>query len=112
MDSFDLRARHLGAITLAEPELCCVDAAPGDCAAYEAAMAWYRLQCAHQAGIRELNGLIARHDTREGSNCRCKNVVESRRVRGLLVSAFDRTERLLDDLDDRVQSAADRERAP
>jgi hypothetical protein len=64
----------------------------------------WRVQIGLRRSISALNDLIDDHDATESADCRCRNVVESRAMRGSLVVLWQRTARLLDQM--RAQAEA------
>jgi hypothetical protein len=91
-DLYEPHAREIAQAVLPQPEPCCADQ---ECAAYTASMRWWRVQIGLRRSISALNDLIDDHDATEGANCWCRNVVESRAMRGGLVVLWQRTARLL-----------------
>jgi hypothetical protein len=71
-------------------------------------MRWWRVQIGLRRSISALNDLIDDHDATETANCRCANLLETRRMRGALVTLWQRTAYLLERM--RAQAAAQEER--
>jgi hypothetical protein len=92
-DLYEPHAREIAQAVLPQPEPCCADQ---ECAAYAASMRWWRVQIGLRRTISGLSDLIDSHDATESANCRCRNVVESRAMRGGLVVLWQRTARLLE----------------
>jgi hypothetical protein len=100
-DLYEPHAREIAKAVLPLPVPCCAD---WECDAYAASMRWWRVQIGLRRSISALNDLIDDHDATDGADCRCRNVVESRAMRGGLVVLWQRTARLLDRM--RAQAAA------
>jgi hypothetical protein len=100
-DLYEPHAREIAQAVLRQPEPCCADP---ECEAYAASMRWWRVQIGLRRSISALTDLIDDHDATETANCRCRNVVESRAMRGGLVVLWQRTARLLEWM--RAQAAA------
>jgi hypothetical protein len=94
-DLYEPHAREIARAVLPQPEPCCEDDG-GECGAYTASMRWWRVQIGLRRSISALTDLIDSHDATETANCRCRNVVESRAMRGALVVLWQRTARLLE----------------
>jgi hypothetical protein len=86
-------AREIAQAVLPQPEPCCADQ---ECSAYTASMRWWRVQIGLRRSISALTDLIDDHDATETADCRCRNVMESRAMRGALVVLWQRTARLLE----------------
>jgi hypothetical protein len=85
-----------------QPEPCCAEQ---ECSAYTASMRWWRVQIGLRRSISALNDLIGDHDATDGANCRCRNVVESRAMRGALVVLWQRTAYLLEQMRAQAEAA-------
>jgi hypothetical protein len=107
-DLYEPHAREIAQAVLPQPEPCCEDAKGGERDAYTATMRWWRVQIGLRRSISALNDLIDSHDATEAADCRCRNVVEGRAMRGALVVLWQRTARLLERM--RAQAAAQEER--
>jgi hypothetical protein len=91
-DLYEPHAREIAQAVLPQPEPCCADQ---ECSRYAASMRWWRVQIGLRRSISALTDLIDDHDATDGANCRCRNVVEVRAMRGALVVLWQRTARLL-----------------
>jgi hypothetical protein len=91
-DLYEPHAREIAKAVLPQPEPCCAEQ---ECDAYTASMRWWRVQIGFRRSISARTDLIDSHDATETANCRCRNVVESRAMRGALVVLWQRTARLL-----------------
>jgi hypothetical protein len=100
-DLYEPHAREIAQAVLPQPEPCCADQ---ECSAYTASMRWWRVQIGLRRSISALTDLIDSHDATESADCRCRNVVESRAMRGALVVLWQRTARLLEQM--RAQATA------
>jgi hypothetical protein len=100
-DLYEPHAREIAQAVLPQPQPCCADQ---ECDAYTASMRWWRVQIGLRRSISGLTDLIDNHDATETADCRCRNVVESRAMRGGLVVLWQRTARLLEWM--RAQAAA------
>jgi hypothetical protein len=94
-DLYEPHAREIAQAVLPQPEPCCAEQ---ECDAYAASMRWWRVQIGLRRSISALNDLIDSHDATESADCRCRNVVESRAMRGGLVVLWQRTARLLEQM--------------
>jgi hypothetical protein len=103
-DQYEPHAREIAQAVLPQPEPGCEDAKGSESDAYTASMRWWRVQIGLRRSISALNDLIDSHDATEGANCRCRNVVEGRALRGALVVLWQRTARLLEQM--RAQAEA------
>jgi hypothetical protein len=101
-DLYEPHAREIAQAVLPQPEPCCADQ---ECAAYAASMRWWRVQIGLRRTISGLSDLIDSHDATESANCRCRNVVESRAMRGGLVVLWQRTARLLERMRAQAEAA-------
>jgi hypothetical protein len=100
-DLYEPHARDIARAVLPQPEPCCAEP---ECDAYAASMRWWRVQIGLRRSISALSDLIDSHDATESADCRCRNVVESRAMRGALVVLWQRTARLLEHM--RAQATA------
>jgi hypothetical protein len=92
-DLYEPHAREIAQAVLPLPVPCCAD---WECSAYQSSMRWWRVQIGLRRSISALNDLIDNHDATESADCRCRNVMESRAMRGALVTLWQRTARLLE----------------
>jgi hypothetical protein len=92
-DLYEPHAREIAQAVLPQPERCCADQ---ECSAYTASMRWWRVQIGLRRSISALTDLIDSHDATESADCRCRNVMEGRAMRGGLVVLWQRTARLLE----------------
>jgi hypothetical protein len=104
-DLYEPRAREIAQAVLPQPEPCCADQ---ECDAYAASMRWWRMQIGLRRSISALNDLINDHDATDGANCRCANLLETRRMRGALVTLWQRTAYLLEQMRAQMEAQAQR----
>jgi hypothetical protein len=100
-DLYEPHAREIAQAVVPQPEPCCADQ---ECAAYAASMRWWRVQIGLRRSISALNDLIDDHDATDTADCLCRNVVESRTLRGSLVMLWVRIAHLLQQM--RAQAEA------
>jgi hypothetical protein len=108
-DLYEPHAREIAQAVLPQPEPCWEDDG-GERGAYTASMRWWRVQIGLRRSISALTDLIDDHDATESADCRCRNVVESRAMRGALVVLWQRTARLLDRMRAQAEAAASAEK--